>query len=463
MMIYGAADNNADGPILDFLEGVRTALDDEPGMELVLFIDRSAGFSDDATLLGEDFTGARVNRLRTDSAERLDAGSHFPGMEAGDLELDSADPANLERFIALCKQRFPARRYGLMIYSHADGCTMCPDEQSGGDMHIPALSREVDASASVDFLALELCNMGGAEIAYEWRPGNGGFSADVLVAIPNAGPPLDWARAFARIRSPGHASSAGAVDAAAPKAPGEGAELLDPAALSPRRFGELIVEEGYRGRQALLAEHPDAAERLGREAAACYDLEVAERVKLAVDTFARELSLQEGSKDLLEALRDGTGDGAAEPVLNYVHEQFGERPYVDLNALALRASACEELDRETREAARALAAVVDELVVASFGMDGLAGFEPGASGLFIAFPDGDREEQLGFQKSSVWSRMRWYTPLAPEADGEPYGRWAFLADGSTPGDGEITSWFELLDYWFDEPLAGTGGHNRYEW
>jgi clostripain len=125
-----------------------------------------------------------------------------------DLELDSSDPANLERFVAFCKERFPAQRYGLMVYSHANGQTMCPDEESGGEMGIPQLAREVDESASVDFLALELCNMAGIEIAYEWRPGNGGFSADVLVAIPNAGPPLDWDRAFARVRSGGHASEA---------------------------------------------------------------------------------------------------------------------------------------------------------------------------------------------------------------------------------------------------------------
>jgi len=183
LMIYGAADNNADGPILDFLHGVRTALDDDPGMEILLFIDRSEGFSNDASALGSDFTGARIFRLRKDSAELLDASSHFPGMTADEeYEVDSADPRNIGSFVAFCKQRFPARNYALMIYSHADGCTMCPDEESGRDMHIPALSREVGKGASVDLLALELCNMGGIEIAYEWRPGNGGFSADYLRA-----------------------------------------------------------------------------------------------------------------------------------------------------------------------------------------------------------------------------------------------------------------------------------------
>ena len=77
-MIYGAADNNADGPILEFLGSIRRALDDDPGVELLLFLDRSDGFSDDASALGEDFTGARMYRLGAREAERLDGGEEFP-------------------------------------------------------------------------------------------------------------------------------------------------------------------------------------------------------------------------------------------------------------------------------------------------------------------------------------------------------------------------------------------------
>jgi hypothetical protein len=40
LLVYGAADNNADQPILEFLDGVRQAIDDDPGMDVLLFIDR---------------------------------------------------------------------------------------------------------------------------------------------------------------------------------------------------------------------------------------------------------------------------------------------------------------------------------------------------------------------------------------------------------------------------------------
>ena len=57
VLLYGAADNNCDGPLLEYVELVRKAIDDDPGLELLLFIDRHKEFSADATLLGEDFTG----------------------------------------------------------------------------------------------------------------------------------------------------------------------------------------------------------------------------------------------------------------------------------------------------------------------------------------------------------------------------------------------------------------------
>ena len=443
LMVYGAADNNADGPILSFLEDVRKALDDDPGMEIVLFIDRSEGFSADASLLGEDFTGARIYRLRKDSAERLAGGEEFPEITLeGEYEPDSADAENLRKFLAFGKRRFPAQRYGLMIYSHANGIDMCPDEESGRSMGIAEVTDEVTEAESVDFLALELCNMAGIEIAYQWRPGNGGFSADVLVAIPNAGPPLDWHRAFARIRSEGHTSTA-----ARPH--------LDPAAMTALDFGRLVIEEGERGRLEYARAHSDEAERVAYESASVLDLTAAEDVKRATDALAVALARSD-SKEVFEELR---GPGPQGMVLNYVQGELGEQPFVDLYALADRAASCESLGEEPRASARTLAAAVDALVVDSFGMDGLAGFEPGKSGVFVVFPDGDRTYTSFLGQRPAWERCRWYSPL--DGDDVHYRRWAWCADGARPGNGVVENWFELLDAWFD---AGEGpGCNGYTW
>ena len=450
LMVYGAADNNADGPILDFLDSIRQALDDDPGMELLLFIDRSEHFSSDAKSLGADFTDARIYRLHKDSAELLDASEYFPGMGGDEeFEVDSADPRNVAQFVAFGKANFPARKYGLMIYSHADGCTMCPDEESGRSMSIPELTDWVDESASVDFLALELCNMAGVEIAYQWRPGNGGFSADVLVAIPNAGPLLDWDRAFARIRSAGHPRSSEGSDLAG--------ETFDPATMTALEFGTLVVDEGFAGRRAMGKRHPDMAAVVAHEAAGCYDLTKVGAAKKKIDALAVSLN-ETGAKEIFEGLRGANGEC---DVMNYVGGNLGTRPYVDAFALFDRAAKCDELSDRTRAAAALARDAIDELVVASFGMEGLEGFVPGSNGIFLVFPDGDAEVQGRFGLTRVWNEMGWYTPL--EADGEvgPYGRWAFLADGAEPGNGAVENWFELLDCWFDDATESPAGLNRY--
>jgi clostripain len=432
VLVYGAADNNADGPIQGFLDGVRKALDDDPGVELVLFLDRAEGHSDEALLTGEDFTGARLFRLRRDGAERLEGGEHFPELTGADPEVDSADARTLAAFLAWGKARFPARRTALLIYSHANGETMCPDEESGRDMGIAELSDVLPASASVDFLALELCNMAGLEIAYQWRPRPDTFGADVLLAIPNAGPPLDWARAFARLRSPGHAPAV---------VPGEerAGAAVDPATMDAAAFGALVVEEGERGRRLALREGGRGA----HESAGAFDLRRVGAAKLAFDALAVELA-RNGERETFLEMR---GPGPIGSAINY--SEGGA--YVDAYDLCRRIATCDVFDEAVRTAAERASDALDACVLASFGMPGLEGFEPGKSGLFVVTPRGE---------PGAWGNFAWYTPAAGPGNGV-HGRWAFLGDGAVEGNGRVETWFELLDLWYDDTAKDPGGLNGY--
>lgn len=412
VLVYGAADNNADGPILEFLDSVRAAIDDDAGIDLLLLIDRHEKYSTDATSLGEDFTGARLFRLKKNSAERLSGGSYFPGITVDrDEELDSSDAANIGRFVMWGKAQSPAERYALMIYSHANGRTMCPDEQSRGDMGIPELTEKVGEEARVDFLALELCTMGGIEIAYQWRPGTGRFCADVLLAIPNAGPPLDWDRAFWRIRSKGHATTPGLA-------------MVDPASMTARDFGKLVIEEGYDGRVSSRRRGPSF------ESAGSYDLHAAAKVKESVDAMARVLAANDKADAFLDVRKSGA----------MVYERGG--PFVDLYDIAKKAADCESLSIAAREAARHVMEATDAFVLDSFGMDGYTGFEPGKNGVFITMP-----------RREMWKRMAWYTPEPGKERG-----WAFLRDGGTAKNGVADNWFELLDLWLDDGERGINGY-----
>lgn len=428
LLVYGAADNNADGPLQEFLDSVRKAIDDDPGIDVLLLIDRSTEYDNGTQLFGEGFSGTRLYRLTKDRAERLSGGEQIPEIVLdSDVELDSADPRLLRRFVQWGKAVSPSKQSALMIYSHASGESMCPDDASNHVMGIPALTKCDAPIAHVDFLALELCNMGGIEIAYEWspeRPGDPGFSADVLVAIPNAGPPLDWDRAFARIRSPGHATSA------------QG-EALDPASMTAGEFGRLVVEEGRDGRLAA----SKAGRQVDLEAAACYDLKLAPNVKQIVDEFARALAKSD-AKSIVMPFRSG-GERLA---CNY--SEGG--PYVDLADFARCVKNCPDVASEARDSAEAVLEVVDAFVIASFGMSGLKGFQPDQDGVFIVLP-----APIG----GAFRQFGWYSPTPDDKGG--LAGWAFLRDGATPSNDEVENWFELVDSWLDVD-DGEGGSNHYQ-
>jgi clostripain len=444
-LIYAAADNNADDHFQSFLNDVRREVADDAAIELVVFIDRHAGYSNESATFGENFTGGRLYRMREKSAERLDGGAEFPECRLdAEWEPDSSDPTHLRQFLDFGQAHFAAPRTALLIYSHANGITLCPDEQSRGEMGIPEMAQVIGAEHSVDWVALELCNMGGIEIAYEWSVHGGGFSADVLTAIPNAGPPLDWKRIFGRVHSPGHPAAQGRSD------------VLDPARMDARDFGLLAIEEGLKGRQAAAARGGEEAARGAHEAAASYDLERVGAVKEAVDAFARAVAAGGGeSRAALERLRDGDREKGIAPVMNYVGDRFvGEGAFVDLAALLARAAECKELGAAAQEAAKAALHATDECVLASFGMSGYPGFVNGRNGAFLHFPAGDRRG-VGALGQRAFAASGWYSPL-PHGDTHrrAVGTWAWCRDGANRGDGVVDNWFELLDAWYDHQDDG---------
>jgi len=435
LLVYGAADNNADAPVLWFVDSIRKALDDDPGFELLFLVDRREKHERDPEFLGEPFSGTRLYRVHGKSVERLAGGPELPQIRTDkECELDTADPATLKGFIDAGKRIAPAQHYALLVYSHADGRSMCPDETSGHSMSIAETSRVLGARESVDFMGLELCNMGGIEVAYQWRPGPERFGANVLVAIPNAGPPLDWERAFERIRTSGHASSS--------KSP-----LHDPARMSAADLGCLVIEEGKRGRE-LAAKEPGMD--VGHEAAGAFDLSQTVAVKQSLD----KLALLLGKSDARAAFFEARGGDEGEHALNY--DQGG--PYVDLYDLCRRAAANEHLAPGAREAARAVDAALEKCTLASFGMSAYSGFESGKNGLYMILPRSEAPDA----KKKRWKQFTWYSPKTSQVGKTTFGGFDFLRDGATEGNGVVENWFELLDSWYDENDA-QGGFNAYRW
>lgn len=454
VLVYGAADNSADSSVFGWIHFVRRAIADDPAFHVVVFVDRSKQPRDGkgAAEIGEAFTGGRLYEIHEKTASRLDGGEEFPEVRVDrDFEPDSADPATLRKFIRYGKAHFPAQHTALILFSHADGISMCPDLESGREMGLAELTAATEEEDAVDFTGLDLCNMAGVEVAYQWRPGNGGFSTQVLLAVPNAGQELDWDRVFARMHAPGSPAAKGRDD------------VVDPARIDAREFARLAVEEARKGRLAFAERRPEQRGLVDFEAGAAFDLTAIDAVKRAVDEFARSLWRADAKAILGEALRGGP-EGL---VLNYVaNELDGERPFVDLYDLLSRAAKCEKLDESTRANAKLAMVAVEKLLIGSFGMSGYKGFEPGRNGLFVVFPvEGVGKGEAAAPKRAPhgWSALTWYSPNELKRPKSTVGNLAWCRDGAIAGDDKVENWFELLDAWFDTGSGTDGGLNGYRW
>src|SRR5262249_15799168 len=122
--------------------------------------------------------------------------------------------------------------------------------------------------------------------------------------------------------------------------------------------------------------------------------------------------------------------------------------------------ACDELDANTREKARAALEPLHEFMLASFAMQGYAGFEPGTNGVFVVFPVPDsKPAPPGAPRP--WGRFAGYSPLPGKSGKTSAGNSAWCRDGAIEGDGQVENWFELLQCWFAD--ADGDGVRTIDW
>jgi len=91
-------------------------------------------------------------------------------------EMNSSDPATLEKFVLFGMQNFPAKKTMLLISDHGYGWRGICQDETNGDVLMPAdgiasALKNVKASTGkmVDIVAFDACNMGSIELAYELR------------------------------------------------------------------------------------------------------------------------------------------------------------------------------------------------------------------------------------------------------------------------------------------------------
>src|SRR6185436_17087787 len=71
IMLYAAVDNDWERDFMRDVPAMRRGLNGTSDLEVLLLIDRSPKYANDARALGEDFADTRLYRLTGGSAERL--------------------------------------------------------------------------------------------------------------------------------------------------------------------------------------------------------------------------------------------------------------------------------------------------------------------------------------------------------------------------------------------------------
>ena len=468
IMYYGDADSDLESYILNDVAEMESGYVDDQGIDLILIVDRTPGYSGNSIILNSNFEDTRMFRISNGKAERISGGANFSSITTSSTyEANMGDAATLHKFIKSCKAQYPADRYALILSNHGGGAKslkyssesiatggtrsatkdICYDLTNGQDyLNTAEITDVLTASESVDLFGLDTCFMSSVEFAYQFRTTNGDFNAGIMVASAPVETGYGWnyTDILKRFKS---GTNNGTVDETL-----GGYELYyTPSTLTAAQFGAVIVEE-----------QRDSTASDSSQSLTCLDLSKVAAVKTAVDYLAVALSAG-GEKTDLENLR---GNAPAASLLHYFDASddydWLVTPYFDLYNLSDAIGSSSNFSSEIQGYASTVKTAVDAFVLYSFANSYFSGFTADKSGVHIFFPDGDYTATINGSGSLCWDYQWWYNSLGLSSYGE-YGKIAWCIDNQNTAVNTVGNWFELLDSWFDGNNTATGGANAYQW
>ncbi|EES90858.1 clostripain [Clostridium botulinum] len=477
ILYYCDADNNLEGALMSDIAEMKRGYVNNPNLNLIALVDRTPNESNDSTALGENFEDTRLYKIEHNKAIRLDGGKEFPEIKTnGSYEANMGDAQTLKKFIEFGKAHYKADKYILLMSNHGGGAkdnknnnpnlnlnkAICWDDSSSdGDqpdcLYMGEISDNLTDKHSVDVLAFDACLMGTAEVAYQFRPDNGGFSAKTMIASSPVvwGPGFKYDNIFSRIREGNTISNEDDLTL------GGKEKSFDPETITNEQIGALFVEE-----------QRDSVKAAGRndQQLSCYDLNKVKNLKESFDKLAVNLS-KEDKKIEIENLR---GTRTKVNLIHYFNErkqfEWIEYPYFDIYDLCQQISLSNKFSKETKTLASNVMKDIDSVILYSFGgskFNGTNGFKEGKNGLSVFLPDGNRNYigRYSFKKIPHWQIQSWYNSIDTVASGlnNPYGKLSWCKDGQNPKKNTVGNWFELLDSWFDTSNGVDGGLNHYQW
>ena len=187
--VYMGADNDLDPFALKDLKEMERGLPEE-GVECIVLVDRAKG----PTTEGDDRTD-RVVRIKRNTEKGLKS-----EVLARPGEVNMADPAVLQGFIASVIKTFPAQHYALIMWDHGGGCPShlndsdAPGTAEGHDhLSLPKLRQGISGALKdtglkkLDLVGFDMCLMAQVETAAELSD-----LAQVMVASQALEPGEGW-------------------------------------------------------------------------------------------------------------------------------------------------------------------------------------------------------------------------------------------------------------------------------
>ncbi|MCD3235289.1 clostripain-related cysteine peptidase, partial [Clostridium botulinum] len=291
VLYYCDADNNLEGALMNDIAEMKRGYVNNPNLNLIALVDRTPNESNDSTALGENFEDTRLYKIEHNKTTRLDGGKEFPEIKTnGSYEANMGNPQTLKKFIEFGKAHYKADKYVLIMSNHGGGArdkknnnqnlnkAICWDDSSSDGnqpdcLYMGEISDNLTDKHSVDVLAFDACLMGTAEVAYQYRPDNGGFSAKTMIASSPVvwGPGFKYDNIFARIREDNITSNEDDLTL------GGKEKCFDPKTITNEQIGALFVEE-----------QRDSVKAAGRndQQLSCYDLSKVKDLKKSFDKLA---------------------------------------------------------------------------------------------------------------------------------------------------------------------------------
>lgn len=458
VMFYIGSDNDLERNLLSDLAEIKAGF--RGGMNMIVLVDRSSGYYTSEEPFGENFSGIRVYKLSNGKYVRLTDFSFIPENTA---EQNSADGKLLSDYISYCKDKFPAEYYALHMGSHGEGVrsgafsdrneSIIYSQRNNDWIYTAEFTDKLTKEDSVDIFLLDACYMGNIEFIYQIRKGNGGFSADYVVASSHEiwGRGWDYESIFKRIKT---GSSIETSDKS--QLTGRNKVIFGQSEMSPLNFGELVMEEIYDTVIVKASYY---------HAISFYETEKALDVKNAFDELSVLLS---DYKEDITSIR-GSGMLNQSDIVHYFradNEKLAESmwfnfPFFDLYDFCRKIYERNLNDYITSASLEVMNAV-DSLIILSMA-DSAYGdnFTVNKNGVSFFFPDGDRI----YEKSKSWKGQSWYNSidLSEAGSKSKYGKLLWCIDNAVPGNDKVENWFELLDSWFDDSNDDDGGLNYYKW